>query len=219
MKIIFEYRGLFTEYYNQVVDLEELRALVKSAKEEGKDFGDYLIQKAYDDGDYEIALTDSGEPKTEIIKVYTESENSLPNNNSERISWEKNQGSRGWKVNFSFTENPGFKFLTDLYLEEILTENESKENKKNGVKISVQIWYRGVIRFNEVEIKDNSFDSNLFKINQNYNELGIDLEFYYDNELLNTADEEVQSDGKGSDWTISSCGIVEQNDIDSILSD
>ncbi len=220
MKIKFEYRGGWLEHYDWTISLEELKEMSEYDYEE---FEENIIDSA-DGGEREF-----GYGEHDIIKVYEEKTSIIPDQwkeiNGKRIenpewkSWRDTQGDSGFKVNFALDQDPNYSFLLDLKFKEICTKEDCSNLDENcedtdGVGVYVEMFHYGVVRYLSVEIPDNEFNSELFTIKQHKNSLqDINLNFYYNNELLTVDCDYIESDCKATEWDINSRGKIDDDEV------
>ena len=220
MKIKLEYRGDWTEYFKSVVDLNKLSSLIQESEELDEKFSYYLADKAIEesmDGDFFDVST--SELTSGIIKVYVEKDKSNFSHRKEN----NNHGENAYKVRFPLSKYDDYAFLIDINFNNILKRVKGKpvlSNKKDGISLDVELWHRGVIYYSEIEIDTNSFNPELLTVTQNYGEdREIEVSFYYNNELLNLDTVDCESDGEGSDCSLSVFGKVQKKDVESLLPD
>lgn len=219
MKIKFEYRGDWMEYCDWTISIKELKDICDSVADY-EEFTEYIIDSA-DAGNKEFGVGEH-----DIIKIYEESENLIPeeyikNNgelseNPEWKTWREQQGKSGLQVNFEVSKFRDYSFLLDLDCKKIMTEVEEKEriqqeSKEEGVTVQVNLHHRGVVRYTSTEINDKKFNPELFTIQKEKIGREYGLNFYYNNELLTVDREDIESDGEGSEWSISSPGIIDDD--------
>ncbi len=219
MKIKFEYRGDWMEYSDATIGLEDLKD-IRDSVGDYDEFEEYIIDSV-DAGHKEFGMGED-----DIIKIYEEKEgNVVPeryikdngdqSENPEWRRWRDQQGKSGLKVNFEISKFRDFSFLLDLDFLEIMTEEEhiEQESEKEGVAVQVNLHHRGVVRYTSTEINDKKFNPKLFTIKQ-YKYYGeYRLDFYYNNNLLKVEQEEIESDGEGSEWSIFSRGTIDDDKV------
>ena len=225
MKIKFEYRGDWMEYCDWTIEIEELKDICDSVADE-EEFTEYIIDSA-DTGNKEFGVGEH-----DIIKIYEEAENLIPeeyikvngelSENPEWTTWREQQGKSGLQVNFEISKFRDFSFLLDLDCKKIMTEVEEKEriqqeSKKDGVAVQVNLHHRGVVRYTSTEINDKKFNPELFTIQKEKMGGEYGLNFYYNNELLTVDREDIESDGEGSEWSVFSRGIIDEDEVRNIL--
>lgn len=219
MKIKIEYRGDWTEHYSSEVDLNKLKNLIQESKNLDERFRYYLPGKAIEEGmDGDFFNISTSELTSGIIKVYVE------NNESSFIQREdKDNGENAYKVRFPLSQYENYTFLIDVNFDKILKRTEEKpvlSNEKEGVSLDVELWHRGVIYYSETDIDTNNFNPELLTVTQHYGEDGeIEVSFYYDNEFLNLYEEDCESEGEGSDCSLTVLGKVQKKDVESLLPD
>ena len=218
MKIKFEYRGGWVEYYDWTISLEELKEM---SDYDYETFEENIIDSA--DG----CERDFGYGEHDIIKIYEEKESSIPDRweeingkrteNPEWLKWKEKQGDSGFKVNFALEQDPSYTFLLDLKFKDISTKEDntnSEENPEDGVGVYVEMFHYGVFRYLSVEIPDDEFNPELFTVKRCKNSLqDININFYYNNELLPIEHDDLESDCKGTEWDVYSRGKIDDNDV------
>lgn len=187
---------------------------------------------------YDQVSTDKSIPSTGIIGVWTDSLGSdewrekindvIINDDSERFEAQIEDLYEFMEVddaNIQIMLSEEIRnFIYVWYDEETSTEYETPLIKEIDFSALGFLEYEepstGYIISNEDW--DNDFmeitSSNIWRLSHHFPSMIEDYLQNY-NKLLYSADEEVKSDGEGSDWNISSCRIVDQNDIDLILPD
>jgi len=219
MKIKLEYRGDWTEHYSSEVDLNELKNLIQESEDLDERFRYYLPEKAIEEGmDGDFFDNSTSELTSGIIKVYVEK-----NENTLSKKKEGDPGQNAFKVRFPLSEYDKYTFLVDLNFDTILKSTKEElisSSEKDGVAIDVELCYRGVIYYSEIDINTNNFNPDLLTVVQHSGKYGdIEVSFYYNNEILDIYMVDCESEGEGSDCSLSGLGQVQQSDIESLLPD
>ena len=219
MKIKLEYRGDWTEHYSSEVDVNELKDLIQESEDLNERFRYYLPEKAIEEGmDGDFFDNSTSELTSGIIKVYVEK-----NENTLSQTKDGDSGENAFKVRFPLSEYDNYTFLVDINFDTILKTTEEElvsSSEKDGVVIDVELWYRGVIYYSEIDINTNNFNPDLLTVVQHYGKYGdIEVSFYYNNELLYIDKVDCESEGEGSDCSLSTLGQVQKKDIESLLPD
>jgi hypothetical protein len=199
--------------------LKKLKDLIEESKKLDERFRYYLPAKAIEEGmDSDFFHTSTSELTSGIIKVYVE------NNESSFIKRkDKDNGENAYKVRFPLSQYENYTFLIDVNFDKMLKNIKEKPvslTEKDGISLDVELWHRGVIYYSETDIDTNNFNPELLTVTQQYGEDGeIEVSFYYNNEFLNLYEEDCESEGEGSDCSLTVLGKVQKKDVESLLPD
>ena len=76
------------------------------------------------------------------------------------------------------------------------------------------MFHYGVVRYLSVEIPDDEFNPELFTIKQHKNSLqDININFFYNNQLLPIDYDDLESDRKATEWDINSRGKIDDDEV------